>query len=216
MRIGRTLLACLGLVVFVPMMANATTIDFSSLSTAGSGISNQGLSITQSGFTISSTSELATWQASSPNLPGLSPANTSLFQFFAGGVTTITDGGSTFTLNSIDLAPLLAGGTGVFTVTLVGTEANSSLVSLVVAVNDSGSGAPKLQTFNLGGFTDLVSVSFVQGTNIGYFGQQDTAYQFNNLVLNGSPVTTPEPGTLPLLAMGAGALLGIALIRRVA
>ncbi|MDQ2841265.1 MAG: PEP-CTERM sorting domain-containing protein [Acidobacteriota bacterium] len=188
------------------MAANAATLNFSSLSQAGSSYAAEGSSYTQQGFTFTS-GTFAVWQASSANLPGLDTANTSLFQFFAGGVTSMTAGGNgAFTLSSIELAPLVAGGAGTFGVTFVGTKADASTVSQTFTV--SYSGTPTLQTFAFPNFTNVVNVSFTQGTNIGFFVAQSTAYQFNNVVVTPS-ATTPEPGSLPLLAIGAVCLIGL-------
>jgi PEP-CTERM motif len=195
------------------VMASATTINFSSLSGGApdpslTGAILVGASYTQAGFTFASGgSKFDVWQASSPNLPSLNPADTSLFEFYAGVTTTLTDGGSPFTLSSIDLAPVIAGGTGTFTVTFTGTHPNTTTISQTLTVNDSPSA---LQTFAFSGFTNLVSVAYDQGTNSGYFGSQDTAYQFDNVVVSGSSV--PEPDTL--LMLGSGVLAAAGALRR--
>lgn len=189
----------------------STIINFSSLTQPGTNPYSEGVSYTQQGFTFASGSSLDVWEASSTNLPGLSTANTSLFQFYADATTTLTDAGNAaFTLNSIDLAPLIAGSTGTFDVTFTGTFADSSTVSQMVSVNN----ALGLQTFDLSGFTNIVSVSFEQGTNIGFFAQQDTAFQFDNLVINSSPTTVPEPRSLPFLAITGFALIGFAVYQK--
>ena len=191
------------------VMARATTINFSSLSGGApdpslTGAALVGASYTQAGFTFTSGgSKFDVWQASSPNLPSLNPADTSLFEFYAGVSTTLTDGGSPFTLSSIDLAPVIAGGTGTFTVTFTGTHPDMSTVSQTFTVNDS---PDALQTFAFSGFTNLVSVAYAQGTNSGYFGSQDTACQFDNVVVSASSV--PEPGTLLMVATGVLAAAG--------
>jgi PEP-CTERM motif len=186
-----------------------TTINFSSLSQPGStyvSVGNQ----TQAGFTISSPA-LYVWEASSPNLPGLSTSDTSLFEFFAGNTTTMTDGGNPFTLKSIDLAPLIAGGSSSFTVAFTGTLASSSTVTQTCTVNDS---PDVLQTCDFSGFTNIVKLSFAQGTNSGFFAAQDTAYQFDNIDIAGPATGAPEPGSLALLAIGAAGLVGFSLKRK--
>ena len=187
-------------------MASPVTISFGSLSQPGSGLVSEGGSVSLDGFTFSSAdSALETWGATSPNLPGLVTADTSLFEFFAGSTTTLSDGGTKFSLNSIDLAPVVAGGSGTFTVTFTGTFADSSTVTETFTVNDGT--PPALQTFDLSGFDNVVSVKFTQGTNSGFFATQDTAYQFDNVVVSSSAVSTPEPGSLPFVSLG---LLGLA------
>ncbi|MDQ2712214.1 MAG: hypothetical protein M3Y72_26360 [Acidobacteriota bacterium] len=89
-----------------PIAAEAATINFSSLAQPGNSYAMEGSSYTQ-GFTFANGS-FAVWQTSSPNLPGLDPTNTSLFEFYAGGATSLTAAGNApFTLSSIDLAPLI-------------------------------------------------------------------------------------------------------------
>jgi hypothetical protein len=205
----------LGIVAAVLLLtgvaAQGTTINFSSLSQSGTGITTEGTSYTQQGFTFSgNSSTLAVWQASSSNLPALSASDTSLFQYFAAATTTLTDAGNAaFTLNSIDLAPLIAGGSGTFTVTFVGTHADHTTVMQTFTVSDGTPAA--LQLFDLSGFSNVVSVSFAQGTNSGFFAAQDTAFQFDDVVLNAAATGTPEPGSLSLLAIGAAGLVTLAL-----
>jgi hypothetical protein len=196
-------------------LADVSTISFASLSQPGNGMIAAGGSVTQDGFTFSS--QLATfdvWGASSPNLPGLLPANTSLFEFFAFSKTTLTDGGAAFTLNSIDLAPVIAGGSGTFTVTFTGTHPDSSTVSQTFTVNDGT--PPGLQTFDFSGFSNLTNVTFTQGTNGGFFAEQETAYQFDNVsVANGSVSTTPEPELFPILSVVSLGLVAFSIKRAI-
>jgi hypothetical protein len=195
-------------VIASPFGAYATTISFAGLSQAGSSYASEGSSYTQQGFTFGS-GALYVWEASSANLPGLAAANTSLFEFYAGGASSIKAvGNGAFTLDSIDLAPLIAGGSGTFDVTFTGTHADNSTVSQTFVVSDSTPAA--LTTFDFSNFTNVVSVSFTQGTNSGFFAAQDTAYQFDNVVVNAAPPVSgvPEPHAFSLLAMGVAGLLG--------
>jgi hypothetical protein len=185
--------------------ANAATINFSALSQAGSGSTSEGNTYTQQGFVFADQlngagNGFSVWQASSPNLPGLSTANTSLFEFFAGSTTLLTETGNVaFTFNSIDLAQyndLQSAGT--FNVTFIGTHPDLSTVTQTVTVNRFA-GTPVLQTFNLVGFTNVVSVSFTQGV-----AASGSAYQFDNLVIDAASV--PEPGSITLVGAGLAAL----------
>jgi hypothetical protein len=194
--------------------AGTYNLNFSSLSQPGANPTSEGSSLTQQGFTIAGTSLFA-WQASSPNLPGLNPADTSLFDFYAGTGDLITaPEDAAFTINSIDLAPLLAGGTGTFDVLFTGTFADSSTVTQTFTVNDS---PDDLQTFDFSGFSNVVGVSFTQGTNAGYYEGQETAYQFDNVNVSdsGGATVTPEPSSFLFLASGLAAFASGRLRRKI-
>lgn len=207
--ISKTLLVA---VAALPIAAFAGPIDinFSSLSQPGGSYNSVGASVTQQGFTIAGTS-LYTWGASSPSLPSLNVADTSLFDFYAGNGDQLTAAGNApYTLNSIGLAPLIVGGSGTFDVTFTGTFADSTTINQTFTVNDS---PDALQTFDFSGFNNVVSVSFTQGSNSGFFAAQNTAYQFDNIDVtpagSGSgPSDTPEPSSFLLLGTGVLALLG--------
>jgi hypothetical protein len=211
MSITRIVLTALVAAVVGPAAAYADTdISFSSLSQPGSTYASVGSTYTQQGFTFTSGS-LYVWEASSPSLPGLSTTDTSLFEFFAAGTTSMAaTGNAPFTLKSIDLAPLIAGGSSTFTVTFTGTFADSSTVSQTFTVSDNDT----LQTFDFSGFTNIVKLSFTQGTNSGFFGAQDTAYQFDNVDIASAASGVPEPGSLSLIGIGATGLIGFSRKRR--
>lgn len=87
---------------------------------------------------------------------------------------TISAGGAALTLNSIDLARLIAGAMGYVYRHVHWDPDEFGHCVPDVPVNDW---ANTLQTFAFSGFTNVVSVSSLQGTNIGFFGPQETAYQ---------------------------------------
>ena len=110
-------------------------------------------------------------------------------------------------LTGIDLAQWGAdqpGGPGTFDVTFFGTRSDSSTVNQTFQV-ERNAGSPILQPFLFSGFTDLVSVTFQQGV----FGG-GTAYQFNNVVLEGDfPATVPDSGSLSLVGMAVGFVIAM-------
>jgi hypothetical protein len=198
---------------FFCMTAQATTINFASLSQPGTGSTALGNVVTQQGFSFTDLlggpfgNGFSIWQASSPNLPGLNTANTSLFETFASSKTELTAAGNAaFTLNSIDLAQYLQPQTpGTFTVTFTGIRADNTTITQTFSVDRLAS-ATALETFNFSGFSNVVKVDFQQGINGG--SPTGTGYQFNNLVINASS-TVPEPDTKLLLAFGLAVLLAL-------
>lgn len=198
------------------LSANATTISFSSLSQSGSSSTSEGNTYTQQGFTFADQlngdgNGLSVWQASSPNLPGLNTADTSLFEFFAGSTTRLTEAGNVaFTLDSIDLAQyndLQTAGT--FNVSFTGTFADSSTVSQTFTVNRF-TGTPLLQTFVFSGFDNVVRVDFTQGVAV-----SGNAYQFDNLVVAPSGSAVPEPSSLAMCCGGLAVLIMLSRRKRV-
>ena len=173
--------------------------------------------VTQQGFTFTdllnggpSGSGFSVWQASSPDLPELSTANTSLFETFAGSTTELTAAAhAAFTLNQIDLAQYNAPQTpGTFTVLFTGTRADNSTVTQTLTVNRVA-GAPVLQTFVFSNFSNVVRVDFTQGaTGTSLTG---AGYQFDNVVINAA--TNPEPSTMLLSAFALACSLVLLQLR---
>lgn len=195
--------------------ANADTISFSSLSQTGTGSTSEGNTYTQQGFTFADQLNgdgdgLSIWQASSPSLPSLNTADTSLFEFYAGSTTRLTDAGNAaFTLDSIDLAQYYNLETaGTFNVTFTGTFADSSTVSQTFTV-DRFAGTPLLQTFAFSGFDNVVRVDFTQGVAV-----SGNAYQFDNLVVAPSSAV-PEPSSLAMCCGGLAFLIMLSRRKRV-
>jgi hypothetical protein len=194
--------------------ASATTLSFAGLSQSGSGSTAEGNTLTQQGFIFTDLLNgvgdgFVAWQASSPNLPGLDTANTSLLEFFANSTTELTQAGNAaFTLNSIDLAQyndLQSAGT--YMVTFTGTHPDNSTVSQTLTLTRV-LGTPVLQTFALINFTNVVKVDFTQGV-----AASGTAYQFDNVVVNAA-TAIPEPATFLLGAVSLAGLVAAKLRRR--
>ena len=201
-------------VILAAASASATTINFASLQGNAPDLSlpgalQAGTSFTQQGFVVASVGgPFDVWQFGNAKFPGTSPAATSLFEFYAGSETLITYNGSQpFTLDSIDFAPLLSGGSGPFTFLVTGVYPDQSFITQMVTVNNSPFG---LQTVTFSGFTNVTAVNFLQGTNAGYFQGQETAYQFNNIVVTSTTSAIPEPRTLLMLGSGVLGLAGVA------
>ena len=174
-------LVCLG----GPAAASAATVSFADLAVPGTGAASFGATVFHDGFVFTSDLHnapqgLSVWKSSDANHPAGGPGTTSLFDFAAGDKTTIAraDGG-TFGLNAIDLTNWgvgLASFPATFPVKFVGTKADASTVEQTFMVANLV-GAPQLQTFSFVGFSNLVSVSVIQGI----YGSGN-AFQFDNLV----------------------------------
>jgi hypothetical protein len=193
------------------VITQATTINFAGLSQPGSGSTALGNLVIQQGFTFSDLlngpfgNGFSVWQASSPNLPGLSTADTSLFETFAGSTTQLTSASNaSFTLNSIDLTQYNTPQTaGTFSVVFTGTRADKSTVTQTFTVNRVA-GTPVLQTFNFSGFSNVVNVDFTQGATGGSL--TGAGYQFDNVVIKAA-TAVPEPGTMLSLGLALGGVL---------
>lgn len=197
MRLISSFIACS---LFAAASLSAGIVNFAPLSEDGGGNSTLMSTYSQGGLTFSSTAnDLFVWQRSSGNHPTGGDAATSLSNYYAANTVTFaaTDS-SPFSLYSIDLAQWGAGqGTAetTFDIDFVGALHGGGTVTDTFSVFLSAD--PNLQTFSFSsGFTNLDSVSFVQGTF-----HEGTGIQFNNIVTNIDG--TPEPSTFALLLGGA-------------
>jgi hypothetical protein len=203
--------------------ASPTTINFASLQTTNDGIpalqpdsfaAGSTFGPTQ-GFLVASVGGAMgfnVWQNTSPNFPGTSDTDTSLWEFNQGAQTTITfNSTQLFTLDSIDFAPLIHGGSGSFTVVVTGVIPDSNPVIQMVTITNNS--PLRLQTVTFPDFTNVSAVNFSQGTSPSGppYTVQGLMYQFNNIVVNStsSPPPIPEPGTLLMLGSGVFGLAGV-------
>lgn len=115
-------------------------------------------------------------------------------------------GGGTFTLNSIDLAPVLNGPDGFASISssalFTGTQLGGNILTTTLGWNGAV-GNPTFVTDPLPStWTNLITVMFSQGLS------PQTFFQFDNVVLNRTATSVvPEPGSITLVAAG---LIGIA------
>jgi PEP-CTERM motif-containing protein len=187
-------------------LANAATINFGSLSQAGTGFNDIGTTYSQSGFTFTGSGSpfggntLGVWRNSDPSHPvGLN--TTSLVPFTALTLLTIAPTSGTFSFQSIDLAQygfnqLAQALNPTFSVTFNGTQFGGGTVSQTFAVPNLA-GSPVLSTYNFSGFTNLTQVSVLQGI----FPNTGTSFQLDNLVVN-SVAPVPEPSTWAMMILG--------------
>ncbi|MCC5598370.1 hypothetical protein [Nostoc favosum] len=175
-----------------------TVIDFESLAQPGDGISNQGFSYTEDGYTLTNISnlfEFSTFNTGESRYLG----STALFNDTVDGTTVLTkNDGGIFDLISIDLGELNQPFESP-TVKFVGTKADNSIISNTFNLN----GVKGFQTFALKDFTNLVSTTWEQVSPF---------HQFDNIVV--SDITTksvPEPASvlslLSFAALGVGSTL---------
>ncbi len=203
MRIREIVVAAMLLAGLAGAPAQAVVIDFEALEHGGTGqlaLSGTGKFYSENGFDFNSsstTNNFAVWGTASANYLG----STALWNGDGTGVTGITTltrtGGGSFDLNSIDVGELFVTGSGIATVEFVGTFFGGGTISqsfTTDGVRATGSG---FETVDFTGFTDLVSVSWLQVTPF---------IQFDNVTLDEAPVSAAEPAALAILGLGFAAL----------
>lgn len=171
--------------------AHAKTLNFGFLAEDGTGSGAWMPTVEVDGYVFTSDlAALAVWQRDSPYRPLGGDAGTSLFEYFAGGTTTLARAdGALFNIHAIDLAPYWLYGGGldsyVVGVDFIGTKADGSEVSDSLPMQAVTQVAPELQTVVFSSaFTGLTSLRFTQYVAPGVY----EAYQFNNLVVSSVPV----------------------------
>ena len=170
--------------------AHAATVTFDPLTQAGSGWNSVGPTYSESGFTFSTTTGFASAQTGNT---GWYFGSTSLFNNFANETTTLTQtGGGIFSLNSIDLAPVSTSYGDGASITFIGQLNGGGSISQTFTLDHGFA----FETFLFNGFSNLLSVSWVQA---------NPYHQFDNIVLN----ETPEPESLALLGLALAAAAGL-------
>jgi hypothetical protein len=177
------------------MTASATTITFNALEQAGNGYQFMP-SYSESGFTF--TSPGSNFGSAQQGNAGWYLGSASLFDNLARGIMLSKNDGGTFSFTSIDLAPVSTSWGSGATVSFIGNIHGGGTISSSYTLNSSFA----FQTFSLSGFNNLDSVTWTQASPY---------HQFDNVVLDGSPV--PEPATYVMLLTGLG-LIGFTARRR--
>lgn len=130
------------------------------------------------------------------------PGSTALYLNDRGASPILTQvGGGEFSLQGVSLAPFTTLALDQ-TFTFTGTRPGGGTVtqSFTIPAPSGGTVRETAFTFTVPGFNDVTSVTFpiqpVDNNNL-------RGYQFDNVVV-GTPLPVPEPGTVALLAVGAG------------
>ncbi len=149
----------------------ATVLDFESLAASGTGLTFVP-SYSQDGFTIANPAYSADDAFGAPRSDNpMYQGSTALVNNMPDGTAVLTrDDGEAFAAVSIDIAELSPSDLTPRTVPFTGTRADGSTVAATLTTD----GAAGFQTFTLEGFTDLVSLSWVQVSPF---------HQFDNIVL---------------------------------
>jgi hypothetical protein len=174
--------------------ASAVVIDFEVLRVDDDQIHTIGPSYPEDGFTLSQFGSTDFGFAFFGTHSFSHPGSTALFNENApGGIRLTADGGSTFSIASLDLARIEEGDAFV-AVTFVGERNGLPDVMQTFEVNSFGS----LTTFFFtSDFQGLTSLEWMQG-------EGSALHQFDNLGVEAAGV--PEPGCSALLAAGLLAL----------
>lgn len=188
--------------------ANAApvTMDFDSLPVSPTtAVITFGGVIEEDGFRLTTSTAFGGFGSfNNPSSPFYT-GSTAIFSNLGGGVTTLTQiNGNPFTMSAINLAfrgPRIVGQATSLTFTGLTT---TGTVSQTFNYNQETVVPISSENFFFGaGFTDLLSVSWVQGSE---------GHQFDNIVVDGSPsVDVAAPATLGLFG---AALLGFGVARR--
>ena len=196
----KLLLAALLTTASLNGFAETVNIDFQSIENVSDVlVLNQGFIYTEDGFTLTTPFDnngvgFATSGTLSSNYKG----STALFNNTGLGITLTKSDAGAFTLNSIDLAGIL---NDPVDVTFTGTKSDAS------TINQRFTGPSGLFIYIFVGFTDLLSVEWIQASPFHQFDNINlTSADVNN---GGNPSAVPLPAAAWLFGSAALGFFGL-------
>lgn len=182
-----------GLAIIAAAGAQAQLIDFENLPNSDPNFTLQGDSVISGGFKFASTTHVGEMDSVASWGSGMSlyTGSVAIFANYIDDSMLMTKvGGGAFNVTSIGMADVFLAA-GPWTVTLIGTRADTSTVTETVNVTTGN----VLTNYSLSNMTNIVSMKIDDTAN--------TSMQLDNI----ATTAVPEPASMAVLGLGVAAVL---------